>query len=220
MISLNQFILLLRGAQLTLSISVMGMIVGSLIGIFIGLMRASKNKIISNVSKIYVEIFRSSPLLIQLFIIYYGMPILLNKDISAHYTAFIAMTFYTSSYMAEVFKASIEAIHLEQWESAYSLGLSYPVIVMKIILPQAIKIAIPPSVGVLILVIKDSSLASVIGFTELTRMSNIIRAQTSTTFDVYAISALLYFIICYSISLMGTMFEKRVNKHNLDIINY
>jgi polar amino acid transport system permease protein len=220
MISFNQFMLLLRGAQLTLSISILGMLVGSLIGVVFGLFRASKNSVMRNVSRIYVEIFRSSPLIIQLFIIYYGMPILLNKDISAYSTAFIAMTLYTSAYMAEVFKASIEAINITQWESAYSLGLSYPTVAIRIILPQALKIAIPPSIGVLILVIKDSSLASVVGFTELTRMSNIVRAQTFTTFDVYAVAALLYFVICYSISLLGSLLEKRFNINEMKKINY
>jgi len=212
--------LLIKGAQLTLGISILGMLTGSIIGIIIGFMRASKNSIISNVSKLYVEIFRSSPLIIQLFVIYYGIPILFKKDISAFTTAFIAFTLYTSSYMAEVFKSSIEAIDIAQWESAYSLGLPYSTVTLKIILPQALRIAIPPSVGILILVIKDSSLASVIGFTELTRMSNIVRAQTFTTFNVYAIAALLYFIICYSISFIGTFFEKKIKQNDISKIKY
>lgn len=211
MLNFNQFILLLKGAQLTLEISILGMLAGSIIGIIIGFLRASKNPIIKNISRIYVETFRGSPLLIQLFLIYYGLPILLNFDVSAFVTAFIAVTLYTSGYMAEVFKSSIEAVSITQWESAYSLGLTYPFIAIKIILPQALKIAVPPSICVLILVIKDSSLASVIGFAELTRMSNIVRAQTFSTFNVYAIAALLYFVICYSLSLIGTFFENRIS---------
>jgi len=220
MLNFNQFILLLKGARLTLEISILAMLAGSIIGIFIGFLRASKNPVIRNIFRIYVDIFRGSPLIIQLFIIYYGLPIIFDLDVSAFFTAFIAITLYTSGYMAEVFKASIEAVSITQWESAYSLGLTYPVIALKIILPQALKIAVPPSIGVLILVIKDSSLASVIGFTELTRMSNIVRAQTFTTFDVYAMAALLYFIICYSISLLGSYLEKRIGSSELHKINY
>lgn len=220
MLNFNQFILLLKGLQLTLEISILGMLAGSIIGIIIGFLRASKNPIIKNISRIYVEIFRGSPLLIQLFIIYYGLPILFNINVSAFVTAFIAVTLYTSGYMAEVFKASIEAISITQWESAYSLGLTYPVIALQIILPQALRIALPPAIGVLILVIKDSSLASVIGFTELTRMSNIVRAQTFTTFNVYAIAALLYFIVCYTISRLGNYLEKRIGDNEMHKINY
>jgi polar amino acid transport system permease protein len=220
MLNFNQFILLLKGLQLTLEISILGMLAGSIIGIVIGFLRASKNPIIKNISRIYVEIFRGSPLLIQLFIIYYGLPILFNVSISAFVTALIAVTLYTSGYMAEVFKASIEAISITQWESAYSLGLTYPVVSLQIILPQALRIALPPAIGVLILVIKDSSLASVIGFTELTRMSNIVRAQTFTTFNVYAIAALLYFIVCYAISRLGNYLEKRIGDNEIYKINY
>lgn len=220
MLNFNQFILLLKGLQLTLEISILGMLAGSIIGIVIGFLRASKNPIIKNISRIYVEIFRGSPLLIQLFIIYYGLPILFNVSVSAFVTALIAVTLYTSGYMAEVFKASIEAISITQWESAYSLGLPYPVIALQIILPQALRIALPPAIGVLILVIKDSSLASVIGFTELTRMSNIVRAQTFTTFNVYAIAALLYFIVCYAISRLGNYLEKRIGDNEIYKINY
>jgi polar amino acid transport system permease protein len=220
MLNFNQFILLLKGLKLTLEISILGMLAGSIIGIVIGFLRASKNPIIKNISRIYVEIFRGSPLLIQLFIIYYGLPILFNVSVSAFVTALIAVTLYTSGYMAEVFKASIEAISITQWESAYSLGLPYPVIALQIILPQALRIALPPAIGVLILVIKDSSLASVIGFTELTRMSNIVRAQTFTTFNVYAIAALLYFIVCYAISRLGNYLEKRIGDNEIYKINY
>ena len=220
MLNFNQYILLLKGLQLTLEISILGMLAGSIIGIVIGFLRASKNPIIKNISRIYVEIFRGSPLIIQLFIIYYGLPILFNVNVSAFVTALIAVTLYTSGYMAEVFKASIEAISITQWESAYSLGLTYPVIALQIILPQALRIALPPAIGVLILVIKDSSLASVIGFTELTRMSNIVRAQTFTTFNVYAIAALLYFIVCYAISRLGNYLEKRIGDNEIYKISY
>jgi len=216
----NQFILLLKGTLLTVEISFLGMLVGGIIGVIIGFLRASKNTVIKNISLIYVEIFRSSPLMIQLFIIYYGLPILFQFDVSPFVTAFIAMTLYTSAYMAEVFKCSIEAISITQWESAYSLGLTYPVIAIQIILPQALRIAVPPSIGVLILAIKDSSLASVIGFTELTRMANIVRAQTFTTFGVYAIAALFYFVVCYSISSIGIFSENKIGKHDMYKINY
>lgn len=209
MISFKQFILLLRGLLVTLEISLGGMALGTVIGIVLGFLRASKNPIIKYGILVYVEIFRDSPLLIQLFVIYYGLPILFNIDVPAIATAFIAITLYTSGYMAEVFKSSIEAINVAQWESASSLGLPFLYTARKVILPQAFRLAVPPSVGVLIMVIKDSSLASVIGFVELTRMANIVRAQTFTTFNVYAIAALLYFVVCYALSRMGRLLERR-----------
>jgi len=208
-ISFKQFILLLRGLLVTLEISLGGMALGTVIGIVLGFLRASKNPIIKYGILVYVEIFRDSPLLIQLFVIYYGLPILFNIDVPAIATAFIAITLYTSGYMAEVFKSSIEAINVAQWESASSLGLPFLYTARKVILPQAFRLAVPPSVGVLIMVIKDSSLASVIGFVELTRMANIVRAQTFTTFNVYAIAALLYFVVCYALSRMGRLLERR-----------
>jgi len=208
-ISFKQFILLLRGLLVTLEISLGGMALGTVIGIVLGFLRASKNPIIKYGILVYVEIFRDSPLLIQLFVIYYGLPILFNIDVPAIATAFIAITLYTSGYMAEVFKSSIEAINVAQWESASSLGLPFLYTARKVILPQAFRLAVPPSVGVLIMVVKDSSLASVIGFVELTRMANIVRAQTFTTFNVYAIAALLYFVVCYALSRMGRLLERR-----------
>lgn len=211
MISFKQVLLLLRGLAVTLEISAMGMILGALIGMIVGFLRASKNPVIKYLALVYVEIFRDSPLLIQLFVVYYGLPILFQIEVSAMVTAFIAITLYTSGYMSEVFKSSIEAIDVTQWESAFSLGFPSLYIARKIILPQAFRLAIPPAVGVLIMVVKDSSLASVIGFVELTRMANIVRAQTFTTFNVYAIAALLYFIVCYGISRVGAHLERRVH---------
>jgi len=210
MLTFNQILLLLKGMVVTLQISLGGMVLGSLIGMIVGFLRASGNPFIKNASLIYVEIFRDSPLLIQLFVVYYGLPILFDINVPALLTAFIAITLYTSGYMAEVFKSSIEAISVTQWESAYSLGLPFHFIARRIILPQALRLAVPPSVGVLIMVIKDSSLASVIGFVELTRMANIVRAQTFTTFNVYAMTAVIYFMMCYSISSLGTFAENKL----------
>ncbi len=210
MISGKQIILLLRGLLVTLEISLAGMALGTVIGIIIGLLRTSKNPLIKYGALVYVEIFRDSPLLIQLFVVYYGLPILFHIDVPAIVTAFIAITLYTSGYMSEVFKSSIGAINPAQWETAFSLGLPFLYTVKKVILPQAFRLAVPPSVGVLIMVIKDSSLASVIGFVELTRMADIVRAQTFTTFNVYAVAGFLYFVVCYGISRLGGHLERQM----------
>jgi len=186
------------------------MALGGVLGFFIGLMRASKNKLLNLLSLCYVETFRNSPLLIQLFLIYYGLPILFNTDVPPQTTATIAITLYTAGYMAEVFKSAINGIAKGQWEASYSLGLSYTQSLRRVILPQAFRIAIPPSVGVFVAVTKDSSLASIIGFMELTRMAAVVRSQTFTTFDVLGVTALLYFIMCYSFSKLGSFLEKKL----------
>lgn len=183
---------------------------GIIAGFLIGLMRASKIKLLNLSSLCYVETFRNSPLLIQLFLIYYGLPILFNIDVPAQVTATIAITLYTAGYMAEIFKSAINGIAKGQWEASYSLGLSYTRSMRRVILPQAFRIAIPPSVGILVAVTKDSSLASIIGFVELTRMANAVRSLTLTTFDVFGVAALLYFIMCYSFSRLGSFLEKKL----------
>jgi len=206
----NHLILLLKGALLTLRICLLGMALGSVAGFFIGLMRASKNKFLNLLSLCYVETFRNSPLLIQLFLLYYGLPILFNTHIPAQTTATIAITLYTAGYMAEVFKSAISAIEKGQWEASYSLGLSYTHSLRCVILPQAFRIAIPPLVGVFVMVLKDSSLVSIIGFVELTRMAAMVRSLTFTTFDVFGVTAVLYFIMCYGFSKLGSFLEKKL----------
>ena len=202
--------LLLRGAVVSLKVCALGIILGFVLGFCISLMRLSKIRILNILSLIYVEVFRDSPLLIQLFLIYYGLPILFNVQTSALVVVTICITLNSSAYIAEIFKSAIGGIMKGQWEASYSLGLSHVQSLRYVILPQAFRIAIPALISEFVGKLKGSSLASIIGFVEITRLAAMIRSRTFTTFDVLGTTALIYFVMCYGLSRLGGYLENRL----------
>jgi len=203
-------LLLLRGAVVALEVCTLGIILGCVLGFCLSLMRLSKIKTLNMLSLIYVELFRDSPLLIQLFLIFYGLPILFKVQTSALVVATIAMTLNSSAYIAEIFKSAIGGIMKGQWDASYSLGLSHLQSLRYVILPQAFRIAIPPLINQFVSMLKSSSLASIIGFVEITKLATMIRSRTFTTFDVLGVTAAIYFVMCYGLSRLGSYLEKRL----------
>lgn len=208
--TLRHVFLLLRSAAVSLQVCTLGIMLGCILGFCISLMRLSKMRILNILSLTYIEIFRDSPLLIQLFLIYYGLPILFNVESSALAVVTITITLNSSAYIAEIFKSAIGGIMKGQWEASYSLGLSHVQSLRYVILPQAFRIAIPPLVGEFVSKLKASSLGSIIGFVEITRMAANIRSITYSTFDVMGTTALIYFIMCYGLSKLGGYLEKKL----------
>ena len=202
--------LLLEGALITLELSLGALVLGTVGGVLLGLLRTARAWPLRALPLGYVEIVRSTPFLILLFFIYYGLPLVLNADIPAYPAAIAALSIYCSAYMAEVVRAGLESVPRGQAEAAAALGLRYPQIVGLVILPQALRLMVPPTIGVYISTIKESSLASVIGFVELLGTGNEIRESNAgrNTGDVLIFVAICYFIICFALSRFGRWVEQ------------
>lgn len=200
--------LFLDGLWVTLSLSVEAIVGGTVLGLAIGLLFTVKFRPLTWLLNIYVEIFRGCPLLLQLFMGYFGVSYL-GYDISIQAATVSVFTLYGGAYIAEIIRSGLEAIPKGQWEAAGCLGLKYYYQLRDVILPQAFKIALPPLVGFYLGLIKDTSIASIIGYTELLRESKSIMNVTARPFETYLVAALLYFIICFPLSKFVDWTEKR-----------
>ncbi len=202
--------LLLEGAAITLELSLGALILGTAGGVMLGLLRTTRIRALHALPLAYVEIVRSIPFLILLFFIYYGLPLALNTDIPAYPAAIAALSIYCSAYMAEVVRAGLQSVPPGQAEAAAALGLRYRQIVRLVILPQAMRLMVPPTIGVYISTIKESSLASVIGFVELLGTGNEIRESNAGrgTGGALVFVAICYFVICFALSRLGRSAER------------
>jgi polar amino acid transport system permease protein len=158
----------------------------------------------------YVQLFQGTPLLMQLFLAYFGMA-LLGFNTSAWTAAAVALTLYTSAFLTEIWRGCVAAVPRGQWEAARSLALSFGEQLRHVILPQALRIGVPPTVGFLVQVVKGTALASVIGFVELTKAGTMITNATFKPFVVYSCVALLYFALCFPVSLYARGLERRLH---------
>jgi polar amino acid transport system permease protein len=200
--------LLMKAAGTTLWLSWLALIVGALGGTAIALLRLSRFRLLRLAALLYTEFFRSIPILIVMFFCYYGVPLVLGIDISPFIAATIALALHAASTMSEVIRAGIQSVGSGQWEASSAAGFS-PIQVMRyIVAPQAIRVVLPPSVGVFITTLKESSLASIIGYIELTKTGLLIRDSTDGGFAPLLALAVLYFIINYAISLGGGALER------------
>jgi polar amino acid transport system permease protein len=201
---------LLLAARWTIALSLIAFIGGGLVGVALLCLRISSNTLLQRLVNIYVQVFQGTPLLIQLFLMYFGLA-LLGIHVSAWTAAAIALTLYASAFLAEIWRGCVEAIPRGQWEAGQSLGLTFSQQLRDIVFPQALKIAVPPTVGFLVQVIKGTALASVIGFVELTKAGQMITNATFKPFIVFAYVALLYFALCYPISAYARRLERKLN---------
>jgi len=186
------------------------MVFGAVLGLVIGVMRTSRVKILSYISWLYVYIIRGTPLLMQLFLVYYGLPLLLKRSIPAYGTALTGLVVYASAYLAEIVKGGIQSVPAGQREAAKALGMTSLQEFRYVVFPQALKVIVPPSTGFFIALIKDSSLISAIGFVELTRSAKLVIARTFQPFTVYLVVALVYFLTCYLLSVVSRKIEWRL----------
>jgi len=160
---------------------------------------------------LYVQLFQGTPLLMQLFLAYFGMA-LLGWEVSAWLAASVALTLYASAFLAEIWRGCVDAIPKGQWEAADSLALSFGEKMRHVIGPQALRIAVAPTVGFLVQVIKGTALASVIGFIELTKAGTMISNATFKPFIVYACVALMYFALCWPVSAWSRRLERKLQR--------
>ena len=208
-LNIKDLLLMLEGAVITIELSAIAIILGLILAMIVGVLRTSKVKIISGVSRIYVELFRGTPVLMQIFLFYYGLR-LLDVHLPALLSASLAYIFYFGAAAGETYKGILEAIPKSQWEASASLGFSYINQLRYIIIPQFIRTAIPPTMGIIVGLIKYTSLASIVGFVELTRMGSKVMTMTMNPFTAFPIVAALYFIICFPLTFYSRRLEKKL----------
>lgn len=201
--------LLLRAAGTTIWLSWLAMLLGVVLGLGLAMLRTSPWRALRIAALVYTEFFRSIPILIVMFFCYFGMPLFLGFDLSPFAAATTALAVHASASMAEVIRAGIESVGRGQWEAARAFGMRYWPIMRLVVLPQAVRVVVPPSVGVFITVLKESTLASIIGYIELTKTGLLIRESTDGGFVPLLALAVLYFLINYGISLGGGVLERR-----------
>ncbi len=202
---------LLLAARWTVALSLIAFIGGGLVGLALLVARVAKLPGAQRGVAVYVQVFQGTPLLMQLFLTYFGLA-LLGLKVSAWGAASLALTLYSSAFLCEIWRGCVNAIPKGQWEASASLALTLREQLRYVIGPQALKIAVPPTVGFLVQVIKGTALASVIGFIELTKAGTMITNATFKPFTVYACVALLYFALCYPISAWSRLLERKLNR--------
>jgi len=202
---------LLLAARWTVLLSLIAFVGGGLVGLALLVARIAKLRGAEALVGGYVQLFQGTPLLMQLFLAYFGLA-LFGINVSPWVAAALALTLYTSAFLTEIWRGCVNAVPKGQWEASTSLALSFGEQLRYVILPQALKIAIPPTVGFLVQVIKGTALASVIGFIELTKAGTMISNATFRPFMVYSCVAIMYFLLCFPVSLYARKLERSMTR--------
>lgn len=205
---------LLSGLLVTVEIAVISLILAVILGIILGIFSISKVKILKSIATVYIYIIRGTPLMIQALFLFFGVGQALSIKFDPMIAAIITLTINASAYMAEIFRAGIQAVDNGQMEAARCLGLSYTKAMKKVILPQAIKIMIPSIINQFIVTIKDTSILSVISIRELTLSGQIIIARNFKPLQMYAIMAAMYFILITLLTIASGYIERRLSYGN------
>jgi polar amino acid transport system permease protein len=208
--SFNHLIYLLDGLVWTVVLSALAFLLGGIAGFFVMLCRISRFLWLRRAALVYIQIVQGTPLLIQMFILYFGLGVV-NISVPPLVAAGLGMMIYSSSYLGEIWRGSVESISRTQFEAAECLGLTRWQTLRDVILPQALRIATPPTVGFLVQLVKNTSLASVVGFLELTRAAQVINNSLFQPFLVFGVAALLYFAVCYPLSVWSRSLERKLN---------
>lgn len=204
----DEFLFLLIGLKWTVALSAVGFVCGCISGLAVALARTSGIAVLERLTSGYIAIFQGTPLLMQLFVVYYGLA-LVGLRLDAWLAVAIGLTLHASAYLGEIWRGSIEAVPKGQVEAAKALSLRYYSRTKDVVLPQAIRISLPATVGFLVQLIKGTSLASIVGFTELTRAGNIISNQIFEPLTVFSIVGALYFVMCCPLTIFGAHLERK-----------
>lgn len=209
----NSFQPLLEGAIIyTIPLTLISFVCGLALAILTALARISGNKVLQTIARIYVSAVRGTPLLVQLFIIFYGLPTI-GIIIDPFPSAIIGFSLNVGAYASEIIRAAILSIPKGQWEAGYSIGMSYPQTLKRIILPQASRVSIPPLSNTFISLVKDTSLASMILVTEMFRRAQEIAATNYEFLLLYTQAALIYWVICFLLSIVQGRIENRLDRY-------
>ena len=205
----NSFPLLLMGALVTIKITALSVALGVLIGLFVGIARISHLKVLRVLAMIYIDFLRGTPLLVQILLMYFALPVLTGQRVDPFFAAIASCGINSGAYVAEIFRAGIQSIDAGQMEAGRSMGMTWMQTMRYIIVPQAFKRVIPPLGNEFIALLKDSSLVSVIGFEELTRRGQLIIARTYGSLEIWLSVAVIYLIMTLSISRFVAYLERR-----------
>ena len=201
---------LLLAARWTVALSLVAFVGGGLLALLLLVARLSGARVAQVLVGGFVQIFQGTPLLMQLFLAYFGLA-MLGFDTSAWFAAALALTLYTAAFLTEIWRGCVAAVPKGQWEAGASLALSFTEQLRHVVLPQAVRVGIAPTVGFLVQVVKGTALASVIGFVEVTKAASMIANATFQPFTTYSLLALMYFALCFPISLYARSLERKLH---------
>jgi len=201
---------LLLAGRWTVLLSLATFVLGSVVGMIILFARISKRPALQRAAKLYIEVFQGTPLLMQLFLIFFGLA-LFGLEVPAWLAAGLALTLWSASFLAEIWRGCVDAIPRGQWEASSVLAMGHLQQMRHIILPQALRIAIPPTVGFGVQVIKGTAVTSIIGFVELSKAGTVITNATFMPFTVFAVVGLFYFALCWPLSKYSQFLERKFN---------
>ncbi|MBD0413921.1 amino acid ABC transporter permease [Oryzicola mucosus] len=202
-----EFLFLLRSAGWSIVLTVIAFAFGAIGGGAFAIMRLANNAVLRNIAAIYILVIQSIPVLMILFMSYYGLSIA-GVEIPPLLAASVSLSIYVSAYLAEIWRGSIQAVPPQQWEASASLALTRPQQYRYIILPQALRISLPPTVGFLVQLVKNTSIVSVVGFVELSRAGQLVNNATFRPFEVFMVVAAIYFAICFPLSRLSRYLER------------
>jgi len=202
--------LILAGLGVTIAYTVGTILLGLAIGLVTGLLRLSRNPMITAPLVAYVEIFRCTPLLVQIVWFYYALPVVLGIDIPAHVAAVLVLSLYTGAFYAEIIRGGVNSIERGQWDAARAIGMRGRQVMRHVILPQAVKRMIPPFMNQSIIQLKNTSLVSTIAVADLLYQGTIITAATYRPLEVYTMVAIIYFLVLFPLTLAAQQVERRL----------
>lgn len=208
--TINEFGYLVLAARWTLALTAIAFAGGGLLGLLVMILRVLPARPLNWLAIGYIQTIQGTPLLGQLFVFYFGFSIF-GYDVSPWVAAGAALSIYASGFLAEIWRGCVQAVPRTQWEASAALGLGFLEQLRYVILPQALRIAIPPTVGFLVQVVKNTSLASTIGFIELTRAGQIVNGATFQPFVVYLCVAAIYFAMCFPLSVWSQQLERKLH---------
>ncbi|KAF1019537.1 MAG: L-cystine transport system permease protein TcyB [Paracidovorax wautersii] len=203
-----EFLFILEAAKWTIALSAIAFAGGSVVGLLVALARTAESRVLQWAAAVFTQIFQGTPLLLQLFLVFFGAPVL-GLEINPWLAAAAALILNSGAFLGEIWRGCIQAVPRGQWEAAQALSLSYWWRMRDVVLPQAFRIAVPPTVGYLVQIIKGTSLAAIIGFTEVTRAGQIINNATFEPLLVFGVVAAIYFVLCWPLSLAAARLERR-----------
>ena len=197
---------LLLAARWTIVLTFVAFVGGGVAGLLVLIARIGRRRWLRRAAMGYIALFQGTPLLLQLFLVFFGLP-LLGFQIEAWMAAALGLTVYASAYLAEIWRGGVEALPRGQWEAAAALGLHAVSRLRLVILPQALRLTLPPAVGFLVQLVKATAVTSIIGFTEMMKTANAINNATFEPFTVYGIVALIYFALCFPLTTYARRLE-------------
>jgi polar amino acid transport system permease protein len=205
---LHEFLFLLQSTGWTLVLTLAASVLGGMLALIISMARVSSNVLLREASRVYMSVIQGIPVLMVLFLSYYGLA-QAGFDLPPIIAASLALSIYASAYLGDIWRGAIQSVHQQQWEASASLALTRLQQYRYVILPQSVKIALPPTVGFLVQLVKNTSIVSIVSVIELTRAGQLIHNLTFEPFKVFITVALIYLAICYPMSRVSRYLEEK-----------